>query len=114
DVWSYYTGSISTTPIAPSTMISAIATAFGGVPGGPGESGVIYNNINGFFSTNGFPINGTKPQAFIQYIVYDKNYVMKFWGSLCVSKPNTKEHLVFNQITIDQPGYIYVNVYNRS
>jgi RHS repeat-associated protein len=115
DVWSYYTGGISTSPLANNVMIAAIAAAFGGVPGDPGEAGRIYNNINGFFGDGSkFPDNSTLPLAFMEYIVYDRNYQMQFWGSRAVSAPNVKEHLVADPITIDQPGYIYICLYNRS
>ncbi len=49
-------------------------------------------------------------------MVYDQNYNRLFWGSQPVTTQGNgaKEHLVQPTITIDQPGYIYICLYNRS
>jgi RHS repeat-associated protein len=67
-----------------------------------------------------FALAGTSgscvPAAFLTYVVYDKNYVQKYFGSKAVTENGNmvKEHLVQTPLVIDEPGYIYICVYNRS
>jgi hypothetical protein len=51
DVWAYYEAAGTyANQIDVATMITAIATAFGGVSGGAGEAGRIFNRVNAGFS----------------------------------------------------------------
>lgn len=55
-------------------MITAIAAAFGGISGAPGEAGQIYSAINsGLSALLGGGPEKTQPAAYLQYIVYDVN-----------------------------------------
>jgi RHS repeat-associated protein len=119
NVWAYYEAGTSNfgTPLSESVMLNAVALAFGGVSGGAGESGRIYSRVqSGFAGTIGTSGSSTLPSAFMTYIVYDKNFVRKFWGSKGVTAEGnmSKQNLVQAPVTIDEPGFIYISLYNRS
>jgi RHS repeat-associated protein len=118
DVWAYYEAASNyNTLIAEGTMINFIASAFGGVSGAPGDPGTIWNNVqSGFPGTLGTTGSGTLPAAFLTYVLYDQNFnkITAGWQGVTASGNAALEHLIQPQITIEQPGYIYVIVYNRS
>jgi RHS repeat-associated protein len=119
EIWAYYeSGSSYNTMISVSTMVTAIAGAFGGVSGAPGESGQIYNAINSGVSTYiGSGTETTLPAAYLEYIVYDANLNptgQKGFFRVTTASNMAKAKITMPQITIEQPGYIYIFVYNRS
>ncbi|MBX2900357.1 MAG: RHS repeat-associated core domain-containing protein [Cyclobacteriaceae bacterium] len=118
DVWAYYeAGSNYNNIIDQATMINFIASAFGGVSGAPGDPGTIWNNVqSGFPGTLGTTGSGTLPAAFLTYVLYDQNFnkITAGWQGVTANGNTALEHLIQPQITIEQPGYIYVIVYNRS
>ncbi|MEJ7646539.1 MAG: RHS repeat-associated core domain-containing protein [Chryseolinea sp.] len=119
EAWAYYeSGSGYSNTIVQSTVLTAVALAFGGVAGAPGEAGQIFNRINSGITNMGLGSGGTPtlPAAYLQYIVYDKNYNYLYGGFQRVTASGNlaKEKIVQPQILIDQPGYIYIFLYNRS
>jgi RHS repeat-associated protein len=113
EVWAYHE-SISgngTTTQSLTTMISAVAGVFGGVSGGIGESGSIYNGINSAF--NAFGLGGsagdTQPSAYLNYILVDKDYKLLDMGWTRVAATAFVKHkLSIPQIVIKQAGFIFV------
>lgn len=121
EVWAYYeAGSGYNSSLGSSTLITAIAAAFGGVSGVAGEPGRIFNTINEGINagTMGLGNTGsnTLPGAYMQYMVYDNNYNFKFGGYQRVTSSGNmaKERILQPTITIEEPGYIYVFLYNAS
>lgn len=124
ETWAYYeAGSNYQNSLNSSTMISAIAAAFGGISGAPGESGQIFSSINNAFGAGGVAMGGTGdpalPGAYLCYIVFDvnKNLTVPMQaGYVRVTSAGNmaKELISIPQITIEHPGYIYICVYNRS
>lgn len=122
ETWAYYeSGSSYTNPIASGTMINAIATAFGGVSGAPGEAGQIFTSVNNSLGSGALGLGSTGdpnlPGAYICYMVFDVNRNFTGQGGYyrVTSAGNmTKELITVPQVTIEQPGYLYVCVYNRS
>ena len=117
-MWAYYEAASNyNNLIAEGTMINAIASAFGGVSGAPGDPGTIWNNVqSGFPGSLGTTGSGTLPAAFLTYVLYDQNFnkITAGWQGVTANGNTALEHLIQPQITIEQPGYIYVIVYNRS
>src|SRR5690606_18593353 len=119
EVWAYYeSGSSYNTMIGVSTMVTAIAGTFGGVNGAPGESGQIYDDINS--GVSGYIGSGTEttlPAAYLQYIVFDANRNptgQKGFFRVTTASNMAKAKVTMPEITIEQPGFIYIFVYNRS
>lgn len=123
NVWAYYeAGSNYNNPMNSTAMVTAIAAAFGGISGAGGESGDIFNSINEALTGAGnLGIGGTDdpdlPGAYLCYMVFDvtKNFTGQ-GGYYRVTEAGNlaKEQVIIPTITIEQPGYIYVCVYNRS
>ena len=122
ETWAYYeAGSNYNNSISSTTMIAAIASAFGGVLGAPGEAGQIYNSINNAFTSGGAALGGTSsttlPGAYLAYLVMDVN--KNFTGQGGFFRVTTagnlaKEKISSPTLTMEHPGYIYVFLYNRS
>ncbi|HRJ28612.1 MAG TPA: DUF6443 domain-containing protein [Cyclobacteriaceae bacterium] len=114
EVWAYYeSGSgYGTTSPALSVIVNAVAAAFGGVSGGAGESGMIYNGVNAGYG--GFGMGGNQgdavPAAYLNYILFDKNYkVLNMgWRPVTTASSWAKAKLSFDPINIKEAGYIFV------
>jgi RHS repeat-associated protein len=113
EVWEYHegTGGYDGTSPSLSTMITAIAGAFGGASGGGGESQAIYDGVNSALTATGTGGNqGTsRPSAYLNYILFDKNY--KFLDAGWQLAPNTtftKQKLSFPTKNIVHEGYMFV------
>jgi RHS repeat-associated protein len=113
EVWEYHEGisgfGTSTTPLT--TLITAVAGTFGGVSGGAGESGFIYNGVNSALTAFGVGGNqgDAQPAAYLNYILFDKDYkVLDAGWQLAPATTFTKQKLSFPQLAIKEVGYIYV------
>ncbi|HEY9047906.1 MAG TPA: RHS repeat-associated core domain-containing protein, partial [Ohtaekwangia sp.] len=115
EVWTYFEGSSgfgsSDQPLT--ALITAVASAFGGVNGAPGESGVIYSGISAAYTTSGAPANQSDavPTAHLNYILFDKDYNVQNmgWQSVPATANLSKQKLTFSSpVTIKEAGYIYV------
>ncbi len=88
------------------------------VSGALGEAGQIYNDINsGVSGYIGSGSETTLPAAYLQYIVFDTNRNptgQKGFFRVSTASNMTKAKVSMPQITIEQPGFIYIFVYNRS
>lgn len=92
------------------TMISAVASAFGGVSGGGGESGSIFSGVNEAFGAYGLGgSTDSQPAAYLNYILFDTNYKMLTMGWTRVpATPLVKHTLTLNNLNIKEAGYIFV------
>lgn len=92
------------------TMIGAVASAFGGVSGGSGESGSIFSGVNEAFGAYGLGgSTDSQPAAYLNYIIFDTNYKMLTMGWTRVpATPLVKHTLTLNNLNIKEAGYIFV------
>jgi len=121
-VWGYYegTGGFNST-VSSGGLITAVAAAFGGLSGVGGEAGQIFNGIDDaltsvvFSGSNSTP--STDPAAYLNYLVFDKNYnfiaAKSGFKKIPGDDPLVK-HEMTHSLSIDQPGYIFVYVSNES
>jgi hypothetical protein len=93
-------------------LINAVSTVFGGASGGGGEAGAIYDGVNdalNAFGTGG-NLGDTRPGAYLNYILFDKNY--KFldmgWTAVPTSALNAQQKVSIPTTNITQAGYIFV------
>lgn len=117
EVYAYYEaasgyGSTSTTVAA---LVSAVSSAFGGVMGGLGESGLIYNGVDDAIAATGVPTNpgDTRPAAYLEYILFDAsyNFVTRGWQIVPTSANFAKQKIEFpTSIVITEPGYLFAYV----
>lgn len=115
EVWAYYESSsgYGTTSTAMSTIMGAVATAFGGVSGGSGELGRIYSGVDNAFSATGLAGNqgDDVPAAYLNYIVFDKNYnLLKMdWQPITDDSNLQQAKIEFEEpIKIVEEGYVYI------
>ncbi|WP_276374120.1 DUF6443 domain-containing protein [Chryseolinea sp. H1M3-3] len=113
EVFEYHEGvsgfGTSSTPIT--TLVTMVSGAFGGVSGAPGEPGLIYSGVNAAISAYMPPGNqgSTQPAAYLNYILFDANYkVLDMGWKLCPATTFTKQKLVFNTLSIKEPGTIFI------
>ncbi|MFM9839314.1 MAG: hypothetical protein ACKVOQ_13685 [Cyclobacteriaceae bacterium] len=93
-------------------MVTSIASAFGGVSGGTGESGSIYNGINSALSAIGLAPNQGDgvPSAYLNYILFDQQYkvVDMGWTAVPATANFAKQKISIPQITVKEAGYMFV------
>jgi RHS repeat-associated protein len=114
EVWAYYesgSGYGTSSPLL-SVMMNAVSLAFGGVSGGGGESGLIYNGVNSAFGAFGLAGNqgDNIPAAYLNYILFDKNYKLLDMGWQAVTSASSwnKAKVSFAPIAIKEEGYMFV------
>lgn len=126
EVYAYYEGCTdcsNTLPLA--TIVNAVAAAFGGVSGAPGDPGKIYNGLsgtlNGGFAGAAGSGNNALPAAYLNLITFNNNLDVPVPTELPMSAiPITsaanmqKQKLTIGPITIPSPGYVYIYVNNNS
>ncbi|MBS0000229.1 MAG: RHS repeat-associated core domain-containing protein [Cyclobacteriaceae bacterium] len=92
--------------------------AFGGVYGAGGESGAIYEAISDGITAIGLggSQGSTKPAAFINYLVFDKNlnYLSGGFLKTVPTSSGVMQKYIVPDISITEPGYIYVYLSNES
>lgn len=114
EVGSYYeSGSgYGTGSPAVAVLVSAVASAFGGISSGGGESGLIYDGIDAAFGA--FGLGGNQgddvPAAYLNYILFDQRYnVLDMgWKPVTSSSYFNKAVIAFDPIPIKEAGYIFV------
>jgi RHS repeat-associated protein len=112
EAWAYHEsssgyGSSGTTA---SSLISMVSAAFGGVSGGAGESGMIYNGVSSAYTSFATPAaQDNRPAAYINYILFDKDYKLLDMGYSQVALTTfTKQLISIPQLNISEPGYVFV------
>lgn len=126
-VYAYHeNGSGYDTSASLSTMITAIATAFGGVSGGAGESGAIYDAFEEALTVVGLGGNqgDTIPSVWLNYIFFDENEGFDWvnqddnagWERVPASAFMNKTKMHLDIPVIKKPGllYIYLSYENES
>jgi RHS repeat-associated protein len=93
---------------------AAVAQAFGGTLNALGDPGAIYKNVTeaynggvgGLLFDRG---NSNYPSAYINYILFDKDYKPLGGQSVPISTtPNTPQPLALSTITANEIGYVYI------
>ncbi|NOT76439.1 MAG: hypothetical protein HOP08_16045 [Cyclobacteriaceae bacterium] len=113
EVYSYFESSsgYGSSNVNASAMITAIAGAFGGVSAGGGESGLIYDGIDAALGAFGMGSNpgDSRPAAFLNYILMDKNYkVMDMgWSAVPATANFSKQKVSIPQFTVKEAGYLF-------
>ena len=113
EVWEYHEGTsgFGTSSTANSVLINMVSAVFGGVSGGSGESGAIYNGVDEAITIFGSGGNqGTsRPAAYLNFILFDKDYnVLDAGWQLAPDVTFTQQKLSFPTKEIDQEGYLFV------
>ncbi|MBX2963967.1 MAG: hypothetical protein KF687_15755 [Cyclobacteriaceae bacterium] len=114
EVWAYYESGSGYGTSAPlvSVIMGAVATAFGGVSAGGGESGAIFNGVDNAFGAFGLAGNqgDNVPAAYLNYILFDQQYnVMNMgWRPVTTASSWAKAKLSFDPINIHEAGFIFV------
>lgn len=113
EVWEYHEGTVGfgTTATPSATLTTLIASVFGGVSGGMGESGKIFTGVNN--AVTQFAANSnqgdSRPAAYLNYILFDLNYkVLDVGARLAPAATFTKQQLVFPTLSIKEPGILFV------
>ena len=112
EAWEYHESSsgYGTTSTPSAALINLVASAFGGVSGGPGEGGLIFNGVNSAitgFITGGNQGDG-RPAAYLNYILFDANYkVLDMGWQLAPATTFTKQKLSFPTLTIKEAGTLF-------
>ncbi|MDH5380573.1 MAG: RHS repeat-associated core domain-containing protein, partial [Cyclobacteriaceae bacterium] len=90
-------------------LTSMIASAFGGISGGIGESGSIYSGIEQGLSLFGesSKTDGT-PSAHLNYLLFDKDFKPVDGGFAGITASGVQEYLTFTPLTIAESGYIFI------
>ncbi len=111
EVWEYHeAGSgYGTTGTALNNLITSVAGAFTGVVS-PTEVGMMNTGVSNaltFFGTGGNQ-GDLRPAAYLNYILFDKNYnVLDAGWQLAPATTFTKQKISFPTKTITEPGYVY-------
>jgi hypothetical protein len=85
-----------------------VATAFGGVNGGVGESGLKFDGVNS--ALNGFGVGGNQgdgsPAAHLNYILFDQQYrVMDAgWAVVPPSALNSQQKISIPTVNVKEAG----------
>ena len=111
-VQAYYTATTGYSAAATSTMITALATILsGGAPIVDQAISNAYNNptSNVNIALSGFQGSG-RPSAYLNYILFDENYVpLKAKSFPVLNSPNVRHTVAFDAaITAEELGYLFV------
>ncbi len=113
---------------------AAMATFMAAIAGGTAPTGtVIDGGLPGSIGSGTFPFSGylshagetgTNPKAYLNYLVFDRNYVYKTGGFKRISTNAREtgtdiahERIAFdgaNQLLINEPGYVYIWLSNEN
>lgn len=113
EVYAYYEGGsgFGNTSQPLNTLITAVAGVLTtGMP--PGEAARLSSGVSSAYSSFGAPSNqgDSKPTAFLNYILLDKNYKLldMGWQPVPASANMAKQKIAFDPKKILEPGYLYV------
>jgi RHS repeat-associated protein len=114
EVYAYYepTSGYGSTNTLIASMITSVATAFGGVANAPDFTGQIYNGVSSAINNFGLGSNpgDAQPSAYLNYILFDRNYKVMDMGWTAV--PSTanfaKQKISLPTITAKEAGFIFI------
>lgn len=92
---------------------ATVASTFGGVVSVAGDPGAIYQNVTNAYAGGGLLAGHTGsssyPSAYLNYILFDKDYNPLQGQSFPISQtPNSPQSLAITQVTATEIGYIYL------
>jgi len=110
---SYYISQGGFTKASSATMVNALAQVFQGAAGIPGDPGSIFSNINQAYTTSGFGLSADKgasyPSAFLNYILFDKDYNPLGGQSVAISSiANTPQPVTLPEVAATEVGYLFI------
>jgi RHS repeat-associated protein len=114
EVYAYYepTSGFGSSNAPLTSMITSVATAFGGVMNAPDYTGQIYNGVNSALSNFGLGSNpgDTQPSAYLNYILFDQSYrvVDMGWTAVPSSANFAKQRISIPTVTAKEAGFIFV------
>lgn len=120
----YYTPT-NTSSNAATAMLTSITQAFGVSGASTGEALKVYNRLNSMFGS-GFFLTSTDwededaPKAFLNYILFDKDFVPydMGWDQIDESALETGLNVAHDELTlmapVTKPGYIYIYLSNEN
>ncbi|MEO1054318.1 MAG: DUF6443 domain-containing protein [Bacteroidota bacterium] len=120
ETYAYYEGGNGYgNTISASSMISAVASAFGGMIGGSETQQAIFDGISQALSGAG-ALAGTNddevPAAYLNYLLFDEhmNFVDAGFRKMSGAAEFSQERIRFNPIVTTKAGFVYVYVSNES
>jgi RHS repeat-associated protein len=112
EVWTHYQNNsgFGTTSSSLTSLITSVAGAFGGSVSGTGESYAIYSGVNEALTMGGTGGNqgDANPGAYLNYILYDKDYNFITAGWQAAAGLNAPQQISIPTVTVKEPGYIFV------
>ena len=123
--WYRLNGTTPGTPVNPlPDLVAALISGISGLPAGQGptisvlqsNSGTISPNVLQFLSDTGSAIQSTKPHAFVNWVLFDKqfNYVAGSSGFDQVGNDQElKKHVLLN-LPVTESGYLYIYTSNET
>lgn len=112
--YSYYIASGTYSAGAGSTVGAAVASAFGGVSSAVGDPGLIYQSVTSAYTggLSGLAVdrgNTSYPSAYLNYILFDKDYKPISGQSVPISTTSgSSQPLSLSPITAQEIGYVYI------
>jgi RHS repeat-associated protein len=127
EVWGKYFTPTATNSSVVTNIAGAITSAFGVSPASTGEGASAYQALNALFATG--PVigagqweNAGAPKAYLNYILFDQNYVAYDMGwdqinasaEATVANPNPPHDYMALTANVTKAGYLYVYLSNES
>jgi RHS repeat-associated protein len=114
-VWAKYASTSGVSEIPPSQLIfSALTSAFGVSGGSTGEALQIYNGLNTAVGAS-YLFNQSPndvPEANLNYLFFDNNYVFQSGGAVQVNSTNYAQ--LTNSFTANKDGILFIYLANES
>jgi RHS repeat-associated protein len=124
-VYAKYVASRGKETDASQFMMAVLSSAFGLSPGAPGEAGLAYESFAaldkaGLLIHTGKGVNNQAPKAYLNYILFDKDFIPYDLGFEQVDAAAREDGsgVAHDQLALDvsvtRPGYLYVYLSNES
>jgi RHS repeat-associated protein len=117
ETYAYYENFTPNGTLGTTAMIAGIAGAFGGVSGGTEGQQMMFTVVNDALALFGFlgDEESSEPQAYLNYILFDKNMNAADFGFSAVSSSaDMSQELLQLQVTATKRGYLFIYTSNES
>jgi RHS repeat-associated protein len=114
EVYAWYNATSGSTSDVVASLVSAVTTSFNITAG---ENLVAYNGMNNYLPsfTDGIAYTSGQPKAYINYILFDANYLNSQFGYVPMPAAAANGWQKLNlEVTVPTNGYAYVWVSNES